>query len=132
MDDDFNTPEAIAVLQGLARELNVARDAGASEAALGKLAAELRALGGVLGFLGEDPARFLRSAATVSSTGEDASGAPQLPGLSDAEIDTLVAARIAARKARNFPESDRIRDLLVAGGVLLEDKPGGITLWRRG
>jgi cysteinyl-tRNA synthetase len=132
MDDDFNTPEAIAVLQGLARELNVARDAGASDAALGKLAAELRALGGVLGFLGEDPARFLRSAATVSSTGEDASGAPQLPGLSDVEIDTLVAARIAARKARNFPESDRIRDLLVAGGVLLEDKPGGITLWRRG
>jgi cysteinyl-tRNA synthetase len=132
MDDDFNTPEAIAVLQGLARELNVARDSAASEAVLGKLAAELRALGGVLGFLGEDPGRFLRSAATASSTGQDANGAPKLPGLSDAEIDTLVAARIAARKAKNFPESDRIRDLLVAGGVLLEDKPGGITLWRRG
>jgi len=132
MDDDFNTPEAIAVLQGLARELNVARDSGASDAALGKLATELRALGSVLGFLGEDPARFLRSAATASSTGQDASGAPKLPGLSDAEIDTLVAARITARKAKNFPESDRIRDLLAAAGVLLEDKPGGITLWRRG
>jgi cysteinyl-tRNA synthetase len=132
MDDDFNTPEAIAVLQGLARELNVARDSGASDAALGKLATELRALGSVLGFLGEDPARFLRSAATASSAGQDASGAPKLPGLSDAEIDTLVAARIAARKAKNFAESDRIRDLLAAAGVLLEDKPGGITLWRRG
>jgi cysteinyl-tRNA synthetase len=132
MDDDFNTPEAIAVLQGLARELNVARDSGASEAALGKLATELRALGSVLGFLGEDPAKFLRSAAAASSTGQDASGAPKLPGLSDAEIDTLVAARIAARKAKDFGESDRIRDLLAAAGVLLEDKPGGITLWRRG
>jgi cysteinyl-tRNA synthetase len=132
MDDDFNTPEAIAVLQGLARELNVARDSGASDAALANLAAELRALGGVLGFLGEDPSMFLRSAATVSRTGLDATGAPKLPGLSDAEIDTLVAARISARKARNFPESDRIRDLLVRSGVLLEDKPGGITLWRRG
>jgi len=132
MDDDFNTPEAIAVLQGLARELNVARDSGASGAALGKLATELRALGAVLGLLGEDPARFLRSAATASSTGQDASGAPKLPGLTDAEIDTLVAARIAARKAKDFAESDRIRDLLAAAGVLLEDKPGGITLWRRG
>jgi cysteinyl-tRNA synthetase len=132
MDDDFNTPEAIAVLQGLARELNVARDSGASEATLGRLAAELRALGGVLGFLSEDSAKFLRSAPSASSTGQDANGAPKLPGLSDAEIDKLVAARIAARKARDFAESDRIRDLLGAAGVLLEDKPGGITLWRRG
>jgi cysteinyl-tRNA synthetase len=130
MDDDFNTPEAIAVLQGLARDLNTERTAKGDSAKARQLASELRALGGVLGFLGEDPGKFLRSAATV--TGTDEGGAPKLPGLSDTEIDALVAARIAARKAKNFSESDRIRDQLAAAGVILEDKPGGITNWRRG
>jgi cysteinyl-tRNA synthetase len=130
MDDDLNTPEAIAVLQGLARDLNTERTSKGESAKARQLASELRALGGVLGFLGEDPGKFLRSAATV--TGTDEGGAPRLPGLRDTEIDTLVAARIAARKAKNFSESDRIRDQLAAAGVILEDKPGGITNWRRG
>jgi cysteinyl-tRNA synthetase len=130
MDDDFNTPEAIAVLQGLARDLNTERAAKGDSSKAKQLASELRALGGVLGFLGEDPGQFLRSAASVVGTGEG--GTPRLPGLSDTEIDDLVAARLAARKAKNFPESDRIRDQLAAAGVVLEDKPGGITHWRRG
>jgi len=130
MDDDFNTPEAIAVLQGLAREINTERTANGDSTRAGQLASELRALGGVLGFLGEDPGKFLRSAATASVMGAD--GAPALPGLSDAEIDTQIAARIDARKAKNWAESDRIRDALVTAGVILEDKPGGITVWRRG
>ena len=130
MDDDFNTPEAIAVLQGLARDLNTERAAKGDSSKARQLASELRALGGVLGFLGEDPGQFLRSAASVTGMGE--SGSPRLPGLSDAEIDTLVAARLAARKTKNFSESDRIRDQLAAEGVILEDKPGGITHWRRG
>jgi cysteinyl-tRNA synthetase len=132
MDDDFNTPEAIAVLQGLARDLNTERAARGESSKAKLLAAELRALGGVLGFLGEDPGKFLRSAATALSTGDGADGAPRLPGLGDAEIDALVAARLDARKAKNWPESDRIRDQLAAAGVILEDKPGGITNWRRG
>ena len=53
-------------------------------------------------------------------------------GLSDAEIDARIAARLAARKAKNWAESDRIRDELAAAGVILEDKPGGVTHWRRG
>jgi cysteinyl-tRNA synthetase len=130
MDDDFNTPEAIAVLQGLARDLNIERAANRESAKARLLAAELHALGGVLGFLGEDPGKFLRSAATVVTAGVD--GAPALPGLSDAEIEAQIAARIDARKAKNFAESDRIRDALLAAGVILEDKPGGITNWRRG
>jgi cysteinyl-tRNA synthetase len=130
MDDDFNTPEAIAVLQGLAREINTERTASGESAKARQLASELRALGGVLGFLGEDPAKFLRSAATATLAGAD--GAPALPGLSDAEIEARIAARIEARKAKNWSESDRIRDALVAAGVILEDKPGGITAWRRG
>ena len=130
MDDDFNTPEGIAVLQGLARDLNIERAANGESAKARLLSSELRALGGVLGFLGEDPGKFLRSAATVVAAGLD--GAPALPGLSDAEIEARIAARIDARKAKNFAESDRIRDALVAAGVILEDKPGGITNWRRG
>jgi cysteinyl-tRNA synthetase len=129
MDDDFNTPEAIAVLQGLAREINTERTANDESSKARQLASELRALGGVLGFLGEDPGKFLRSAATVT-VGTD--GAPPLPGLGDAEIDSLTAARNEARKAKNWAESDRIRDVLVAAGVILEDKPGGVTVWRRG
>jgi cysteinyl-tRNA synthetase len=116
MDDDFNTPEAIAVLQGLAREINTARAAGDSPRAT-SLASELRALGGALGLLQAAPEAWFRAGASG--------------GLSDAEIDERMAARLAARKAKNWAESDRIRDQLAAAGVILEDKPGGVTTWRR-
>jgi cysteinyl-tRNA synthetase len=130
MDDDFNTPEAIAVLQGLARELDSERAANPEGPRVKQLGSELRALGGVLGILLEDPARFLQSAAAPSGIGRD--GAPRLPDLTDAEIEARIAARLKARKAKNWAESDRIRDELAAGGVLLEDQPGGVTAWRRG
>jgi cysteinyl-tRNA synthetase len=118
MDEDFNTPDALAELQGLARKLNTARDAGAGLATLQPMAAELRALGGVLGLLQLDPEEWFR-----------AGGAPG--GISDAQIATQIDARLAARKAKNWAESDRIRDDLAAAGVIVEDKPGGITTWRR-
>jgi cysteinyl-tRNA synthetase len=117
MDDDFNTPEAIAALQGLARELNTARAAGESHKAT-LLAGELRALGGVLGILRIPPEQWFRAGATAG-------------GLSDAEIDALIAARAAAKKAKSFAEADRIRKELADAGVILEDKPGGMTTWRR-
>jgi cysteinyl-tRNA synthetase len=117
MDDDFNTPEAIAVLQGLARELNSARAAGADPAALKRMAAELRALGTVLGVLKVAPESWFR-AGTAGS-------------LDDSDIEQRIAARLTARKARNWAESDRIRDELAQAGVVLEDKPGGATTWRR-
>jgi cysteinyl-tRNA synthetase len=118
MDDDFNTPEAIAVLQGLARELNTARDAGAAAAALGERAGELRALAGVLGLARLDPAEWFRAGVGAQ-------------GLADAAIEGRIAARSAARKAKQWGESDLIRDELAAAGVILEDKPGGATSWRR-
>jgi cysteinyl-tRNA synthetase len=118
MDDDFNTPEGIAVLQGLARELNSAR-AEKHEHKMKLLAGELRALAGALGILTLDPEAWFRAGG-------------QADGQSDAAIDALVAARAAAKMAKNWPESDRIRNELAAAGVILEDKPGGLTTWRRG
>jgi cysteinyl-tRNA synthetase len=117
MDDDFNTPEAFAVLQGVARTLNQAK---AAEDATGasRAAATLRALGGTLGVLQQDPDRYLKRSAGIQH-------------LSDEQIEAQLVARRAARAAKNFAESDRIRDLLSGAGILLEDKPGGRTEWRR-
>jgi cysteinyl-tRNA synthetase len=116
MDDDFNTPEAIAVLQNMTREINSLKAAG-KEAKAAALGAELRMLGGVLGLAQVDPAGWAR----LSAAG----------GVANTEIDELIEARITARKAKNWAESDRIRDQLVTLGVILEDKPDGTTAWRR-
>jgi cysteinyl-tRNA synthetase len=117
MDDDFNTPGAFAVMQGVARTLNLARASGDLAAAT-VAAATLRALGATLGVLQQDPDSYLKRSAAAKR-------------LSDEEVETLLASRRAARAAKDFAESDRIRNLLTAGGILLEDKPGGRTEWRR-
>jgi len=117
MDDDFNTPEAIAVLQGLARELNSAKAAGVSHEEQGHIGAELQALARVLGVLQVPEEQWFR--------------AGKAHGLTDAEIDALIAARLDARQQKNWAESDRIRKELADKGVILEDKPGGTTTWRR-
>jgi cysteinyl-tRNA synthetase len=117
MDDDFNTPEAFAVMQGVARNLNLAKAAGDSGGA-SKAAATLRALGAMVGVLQQDPDTYLKRSAGAKN-------------LSDEEIEALLASRRTARAQKQFAESDRIRDLLGAAGILLEDKPGGRTEWRR-
>ncbi len=124
MDDDFNTPDALAALQSLATELNRAKHAGDVELA-STLAAELLRLAGTLGVLRLSPMTFLQKAAATGSA-ESAAGQ-----LSEAMIADLIAQRVAARQARDFKESDRIRKLLTDGGVILEDQPGGVTVWRR-
>ena len=123
MNDDFNTPEALAAMQTLARELNVARTAGDAGAATA-LAAELRHLGGILGLLEQQPEAWLSTHSELTGAAETAGGRPN-----PAEIDRLVAARTEARLARNWAESDRIRDELAGHGVVLEDSPAG-TSWR--
>jgi len=155
MDDDLNTPEAIAVLQRMTREINLAKDTG-KERRAAALSAELRSLGKVLGIIALEPEQWFRLAkpgrtAGIASegvvyghltdvTGEPisadifAGGSAAISGteeLTDADVEGLIAARIAARKAKDFAESDRIRDQLAAAGVIVEDKPGGKSTWRR-
>jgi cysteinyl-tRNA synthetase len=115
MDDDFNTPEAIAVLFELANHVNRERGENPDKATM--LAAELKRLANVLGLLEADVETYLQSGA-----GED----------SDAEkIESLIAQRLKARADKNWAEADRIRDELQAMDVVLEDKDGK-TIWRRG
>ena len=133
MDDDFNTPEAIAVLQALSREINTAKDAR-DEARAATLGAELRALAGVLG-LSVTPKEWFRLAKPGQMAGMVVGGAVMYGAMtsgrpSDADVDRLIATRAAARAAKNWAESDRIRDELAQAGVVLEDKPDGKTVWR--
>ena len=109
MDDDFNTPDAVAVLFDLANEVNRTNSS--------KAAARLRALGGVLGLLGRDSDEFLRSGSATD-------------GISEAEIKALIAERNTARAAKNYRRSDEIRAEALEKGIVLEDGPGGTT-WRR-
>ncbi len=103
MDDDFNTPGALAVLFELAGDANRNKDTAA--------AALLKALGGVLGILQQPPRDHLQGGA----------------GLDDASIQQQIAARVAAKQARDYAEADRIRQALAERGVLLQDSPQGTT-----
>jgi cysteinyl-tRNA synthetase len=132
MDDDFNTPVALSVCADLVREINRVRSQ--DEAVAAGLAAQLRALGAVLGLLQADANAYLKGAVTRAEPRADAAAdddrGPAAGGLADAAIDRLVAERLAARKSKHWAEADRIRDALAAAGIILEDGPGGTT-WRR-
>jgi cysteinyl-tRNA synthetase len=103
MDNDFGTPDAVAVLFDLATEVNRTRSADR--------AGQLKALGGTLGILQGDPKAFLRAGAI----------------LDDATIQQKIEARAAAKKAKDFAEADRIRKDLLDQGIVLKDSPAGTT-----
>ena len=136
MDDDFNTPDALAVLFELARELNRAKEVG-DDSRSAVLAGQLKGLGEVLGLLQIDPKMYLRSTPTVihagigkwNWTGRRATISDS-PTVSDEQIDELIAKREQARKEKNWSEADRIRDELKDKGIILEDSAKG-TSWRR-
>jgi cysteinyl-tRNA synthetase len=111
LEDDLNTPQAIAALHEIAGELNKG-DGGA--------AARLCNGGALLGLLGEEPDAWFKWQPAGAAA-----------GLSDAQVEELIQNRVAARKARDFKEADRIRGTLAEAGIILEDGPSGTT-WRRG
>ena len=110
MNDDFNTPEAVAILFEMANEINRTHSV--------EMASQLKALAGVLGLLERDPRQFLQ-------------GNGRIDGNEEKWIEEQIQARIEAKKLKNFAEADRIRDELLGKGIVLEDKPGGKTEWRR-
>ena len=114
MDDDFNTREAFSAMYDLVRELNTSAREDQKKA----MAGELKALGGILGILQENPEVFLKGSAQDSS------------GLSDADIDGLVAEREAAKLNKNYARADEVREELKEQGIVLEDSREG-TRWRR-
>jgi cysteinyl-tRNA synthetase len=105
MNDDFDTPIAFAVLHDLRGEVNRTRSPA--------LAAQLKALGGTIGVLQADAETFLKG------------------GGATIDVEAKIAERKAAKQAKNYPRSDEIRRELEAAGIVLEDKPGGVTEWRR-
>ncbi len=111
MDDDFNTPEAIAVLFDITREINRLKTQNPQKAA--NLGCLLKQLAAILGHLQQDPEQYLQQ----GSDNVD-------------EVDALIALRNKARKDKNWAESDRIRDLLLQQGISLEDTSEG-TIWRK-
>jgi cysteinyl-tRNA synthetase len=117
MNDDFNTSGAVAALFELAGQVN--RTGSASAAGL------LKALGGVLGLLQVDPAVYSRCTSRYIGQTESSET------LDNDSVDALVEERTAAKKARDFARADAIREQLRQAGVELEDKPGGVTQWRR-
>ena len=126
MDDDFNTPIALSVLFDLAGEVNRTGD--------GVLAAQLKALGGVLGLLDRDSVEYFQGKKFYLSVIESAHAAEKSEATLIYEpesIERLIGERKAAKAAKDFKLADAIRAELHAQGVALEDKPGGATEWRR-
>lgn len=111
MNDDFNTPLAISVLFDLANEINKTKQPF--------LAHQLKQLASKIGLLHRDPQEFLQA----DRSSED--------GLNETSVLEQINARTSAKKAKNFAEADRIRAELLSNGIILEDKPGGLTEWRR-
>ncbi len=134
MDDDFNTPVAIAGLFKLVNELNIAKKNNPEMAE--QLAASLKTLGGLLGILQDDPDKWLKGSMTpvaggvLAGSGASVSGSADI-SREDAWIEQQILARLDAKKAKDWALADLIRDELKQQGVILEDAPNGTTSWRR-
>ncbi len=126
MDDDLNTPEAMAVLFDLATEANRSKSA--------EVAGQLKALGNLMGLLGDDSTKFLQGKYVLNAKAghyqTDFSDVSLTVDFSNQEISEMILLRTEAKKSKNFAEADRIRKELADQGIILEDSPQGTT-WRR-
>jgi cysteinyl-tRNA synthetase len=126
MDDDCNTPEALAVLFELAKELrresNMCLHTGNTPFNLVALHHKWQTLGTLAGVLGLEVTR---------EEGQNQGGLATVNQLRDDQIEALIHLRQTARVAKNWSESDRIRTHLQEHGITLIDQPGGITHWHR-
>jgi cysteinyl-tRNA synthetase len=131
MDDDFNTPAAIAQLQHLRAEVNRLLDVGLSRAACVEVRKAFRRCGGVLGLfqLSVKDWEFKTIAAGVTTQGMDLPAASF--ALTDEAIERQLAERNDARKRKDFAAADAIRDALAAQGITIEDRPDGTSRWKR-
>ena len=118
MDDDFNTPAALAALQTFRSELNTKLAAGLSSATAQQALTAIRRYGGVLGVF-QVPVREWEFRESVGAA------------LDDAEIERQIAERNNARRRKDFARADEIRKALAAQGIILEDRSDGTTRWKR-
>ena len=127
MDDDLNTPNAVAALQTLRGEANKALEVGLSGEMRRVVRQEFRALGIVLGLLQTDTWRFKSQRQQPSSGGAEAS----TDTLSDEDIADKLAARLAAKRSKNYQLADQLRAELASHGITIEDRPDGTSRWKR-
>jgi cysteinyl-tRNA synthetase len=116
MEDDFNTREAVTLLHEIAHEINKIGDVSSERAVL--LASTLHGLGGILGLLQDNPGTFLQSGKAGNSPENE-------------QVQQLIDERTRAKQQKDYALADKLRDQLVAQGIILEDTPKG-TIWRRG
>jgi cysteinyl-tRNA synthetase len=127
MDDDLNTPNALAALQTLRGEANKALEVGLSGEMRRVVRQEFRVLGIVLGLLQTDTWRFKSQRQQPSSGGAEAS----TDTLSDEDIADKLAARLAAKRSKNYQLADQLRAELASHGITIEDRPDGTSRWKR-
>ena len=128
MNDDFNTAGAIAALFDLAGQANRTREPAVS--------GQLKALASLLGLLSQDPAAYFQCPSRYTRRAMDQAASGNLPPggaaqVTEQEIDQMIEKRAAAKAAKDFAGADAVRAQLKALGIELEDKPGGVTQWRR-
>ena len=128
MDDDFNTPVAIAVLQRLRNDVNKLLDQGLSTDARKAAKEEFRSLGNVLGLFQLDNWQF--NVTTMQQSGS-LSISGSAPSLGNEEIEGKLVERNEARKQKNFKKADEIRQYLASHAIVIEDKPDGTSRWKR-
>ncbi|NDY83882.1 cysteine--tRNA ligase [Orrella sp. NBD-18] len=127
MDDDFNTAGAIAAMFELATIANRNRDSQAC--------GQMKALGAILGLLQQDPVVYFQSPTRYTrraiENAEQGQAADVGTAMTEQQIEALIQERLAAKQAKNFAQADSIRATLKAAGIEIDDKPGGLTQWRR-